>query len=167
VGESMLPEEEPREWSIVIGLDGSEGSRRALDYAIRLAESLDAEVIAVTALDPTPYFQYPYPVDPPDADAVARVREELDRTGCAPLREASIRYRAAAYLGRPATVLDEVARRERADLVVVGRRGHGRVAEMLLGSVSHELSHRCERPVLIVSPSAEKEPERVAPPAAR
>jgi len=40
-----------------------------------------------------------------------------------------------------------------ADLIVVGRRGRGEVAELLLGSVSHELTHDTARPVLLISPA--------------
>jgi nucleotide-binding universal stress UspA family protein len=50
-------------------------------------------------------------------------------------------YRTIFEDGRAASVIDAVAEREGADLVVVGRRGLGGVAELLLGSVSHELSH--------------------------
>jgi Universal stress protein family len=53
--------------------------------------------------------------------------------------------------GRPASVTAYTAESADADLVVVGRRGLGGVAEVLLGSVSHELSLHCKRPVLLIS----------------
>jgi nucleotide-binding universal stress UspA family protein len=53
--------------------------------------------------------------------------------------------------GRPASVIADAADSVDADLVVVGRRGLGGVAELLLGSVSHELAHHCKCPVLLVS----------------
>lgn len=53
--------------------------------------------------------------------------------------------------GEPADVIAELAERFDAYLVVVGRRGRGGLAELALGSVSHELSHNCRRPVLLVS----------------
>ncbi|HLH69672.1 MAG TPA: universal stress protein, partial [Candidatus Dormibacteraeota bacterium] len=69
---------------------------------------------------------------------------------CRPLEEAGVPYRTVERDGRPATVIREVADEEEADLVVVGRRGRGRVVELLLGSVSHELSHTCQRPLLLI-----------------
>lgn len=53
--------------------------------------------------------------------------------------------------GRAASVLIKVADALDADVVVVGRRGRGGVAELLLGSVSHELVLHCKRPVLVIS----------------
>jgi nucleotide-binding universal stress UspA family protein len=44
----------------------------------------------------------------------------------------------------------KVAADVEADLVVVGRRGHGGFSELLLGSVPHALSHHCDVPVVIV-----------------
>jgi nucleotide-binding universal stress UspA family protein len=91
-------------------------------------------------------------------------REEIHRRfeqdWCRPLEEAGVRYRALERDGRPAAVLREVAEAEDADLVVVGRRGRGRVTELLLGSVSHELSHICRRPVLLVTAPRERGQER-------
>lgn len=139
---------------IVVGLDGSEGSRLALDCAIRLAGPLGSEVIAVGAVEPVPAayaMDVVYPTPPPPEPDVEATRKELEDEWCAPLREAGIPYRAIALLGRPATGIIDVAEREHADMVVVGRRGLGSVTELLLGSVSHELSHHSPVPVLIVS----------------
>lgn len=154
--------EEPCSWRMAVGLDGSEGSQRALRYAGRLARSLAAEVIAVHVIDTTPYTYYPHPMPVLDDEAVKRFEGYL-QGWCQPLREAGVPCRPQLQSGRPATVLNEVAETEQADLVVVGSRGHGSVAEMLLGSVSHELSHRCTRPVLIVSPRS-SEPVTWSPP---
>jgi nucleotide-binding universal stress UspA family protein len=49
--------------------------------------------------------------------------------------------------------LASVADRVDAYLVVVGRTGKGGIAELLLGSVSHELAQQCNRPLLLVSAS--------------
>jgi nucleotide-binding universal stress UspA family protein len=48
-------------------------------------------------------------------------------------------------------VIADVAERENADLIVVGRRGRSGVAELLLGSTSHELVLHSKQPVLVVS----------------
>jgi nucleotide-binding universal stress UspA family protein len=50
----------------------------------------------------------------------------------------------------PAETLIRVARELSADLLVVGRRGHGGFAELLLGSVPHTLSHHADVPLVIV-----------------
>jgi nucleotide-binding universal stress UspA family protein len=53
--------------------------------------------------------------------------------------------------GRASSVINDVADRENADMVVVGRRGRAGVAELLLGSASHELVLHSKHPVLVVS----------------
>ena len=52
--------------------------------------------------------------------------------------------------GMVADTLMKVAADVGADLVVVGRRGHGGFSELVLGSVSHTLNHPCDVPVVIV-----------------
>ena len=53
--------------------------------------------------------------------------------------------------GRPASVIATVADGIDADVIVVGRRGRGGVAELVLGSVSHELVLHSKRPILLIS----------------
>jgi nucleotide-binding universal stress UspA family protein len=70
--------------------------------------------------------------------------------GVTPLRDRGVACRTLVETGNPAEVLNRVAVQEDADLVVVGRRGRGGFAEMLLGSVPHALAHHSTRPLVIV-----------------
>ena len=132
---------------IVVGLDGSEQARAALDWAIRLARTAGAEVIAVYAARPV----YPNAgaLSKPGPDSLARAKFRTE--WCKALPKAGVRYQTFVEEGRPASVITGIADRVDADVIVVGRRGRGGVAELLLGSVSNELTHRGARPVLVIS----------------
>jgi nucleotide-binding universal stress UspA family protein len=150
---------------ILVGIDGSEHAAAALVTAIRLARALGAEVVAVHAIPPPAPAEYGFdlfPAVPAELDPAWReeIHRQFEQEWCRPLEEAGVRYRALERDGWPAAVLREVAEAEDADLVVVGRRGRGRVTELLLGSVSHELSHTCRRPVLLVTGPRERGQER-------
>jgi nucleotide-binding universal stress UspA family protein len=140
---------------IAIGVDGSESSAAALKWAIRLAKAMGSQVIAVYAIDIPVYF--PEPEELPfvlDQEWRAGLKSEFENKWCKPLKIAGVRYRAVMEDGRAATVITDVAEREKADVIVVGRRGRGGVAELLLGSTSHELVLHSRLPVLVVSAKA-------------
>jgi nucleotide-binding universal stress UspA family protein len=142
---------------IVVGVDGSQQSLAALGWAARMAQGMGSEVVAVYAVPRVMYwapgFSPPAQYDPEWREAV---RAELEGQWCRPLKEAGVRYRALMEDGRPASVIAEVADRVDADVIVVGRRGRGGVAELLLGSVSHELTLHATRPVLLISPTHDR-----------
>jgi len=139
---------------IVVGIDGSEHARAALEWAIRMAKGMGAEIIAVYAVYVPMYFPEPYGV-PVQFDEQWRkeIKAEFEQKWCAPLKASGVGYRTVMADGRPATVIDDVAEREDADVIVVGRRGRSGVAELLLGSVSHELAVHSNRPVLLIEPA--------------
>jgi len=140
---------------IVVGVDGSDQATAALNWAIRFARPLDAEIVAVFAVPPPTYIGFGYDTVPPSLDPEWRVqmRSEMEQMWCCALRESGLPHRLVMEDGRPARVIADIADREDADLVVVGRRGLGGITEMLLGSVSHDLTHHCDRPVMVVSSS--------------
>lgn len=142
-----------------MGLDGSEHSQHALTWAIRLARSLEAEIVAAFAFQVPVYAYYPGEYVPPVAQMYSW-REEMtaafEQQWCRPLKLSGLRYRTFMEDGRPASVIAELAEKVGADMVVVGRRGRSGVAELVLGSTSHELSHHCKRPVVLVSGPREK-----------
>lgn len=149
-------ENEVRSRRIVVGLDGSEGSVRALRWAVETAKPLDAEVVAVQVHDVSSSLPGPMGVAPPIDNGEWRkeLQRTLDQDWYAPLREAGVRYHAIfnEENGPAAAALMRIARQEGADMIVVGSRDLGGFAELLLGSVSHQLAHHSPVPVVIVPP---------------
>ena len=138
---------------IVVGVDGSEGSGRALGWCAEHAAALGAEVIAVHALEMPLFAASLDPIAPPPVwrpEDRARIEGVLRDEWCRPLAEASVAFRSEVIDGYPPKVLIDVAGRERADLVVTGRRGLGGFKELLLGSTSNHLSHHLGCALLIV-----------------
>lgn len=144
---------------IVVGVDGSQHADAALDWAVRMAKGMGAEVVAVFAISPPFYFDAGFvtAVAPPqfDPDWRAEMEKEFEGTWCKPLRDAGVRYRTVMEDGLPASVIARVADGIDADVIVVGRRGRGAVAELVLGSVSHELVLHSKRPILLISTAAQ------------
>jgi nucleotide-binding universal stress UspA family protein len=138
---------------IVVGVDGSEHSTRALEWCARYAKGLDAEIVVVHAIEipinPAVGFgsaYTPIPAVPEPSEMEAHIEHEW----CAPLKKVDAKFRVVCTLGVPSVVVMQVARREEADLVVAGRRGRGGFAELLLGSTSHQLTHHVDLPLVIV-----------------
>jgi len=140
---------------IIVGVDGSQSSTRAVEWCAAHAAALGAEVVAVFSLEMPVYAAsgfglapIPAPLPPaPDHDVV---RDQVEREWCTPLSLAQVPFRVLVTDGPPAPAIMAAAEKEAADLVVTGRRGRGGFAELLLGSTSHHLSHHLDRPLVIV-----------------
>lgn len=140
---------------IVVGIDGSDGSRRALEWAIAEARLRGAAVEVVMT------WHEPYVAGAPvlagtarqDLEAVERAhRSEMDRVlDSTDTRGLDAPVERILVQGRAAGVLVDVARG--ADLLVVGSRGRGGFTGLLLGSVSQQVAAHAPCPVVIV-PSA-------------
>ncbi|HTK16446.1 MAG TPA: universal stress protein [Acidimicrobiia bacterium] len=137
---------------ILVGVDGSESSQRAVGWCAEHAPALDASVVAVYALQMPVYALLPDAYAPPVYADVDRenLREELRERWCSRLNAANVPFDAKVIEGYPADVIIETARREQADLVVIGRRGLGGFKKMLLGSTSHQLAQHLDRTLVIV-----------------
>jgi len=133
---------------IVVGVDGSPSSLKALRWAIRQAELAGAEVEAVTAWAyPTGYGWAPLGDGAVDfaGDAGKILAEALaEVSGIAP----DVVIRPEVVEGHAAEVL--VRASKGADLLAVGSRGHGGFTGMLLGSVSQHCVHHAACPVLVL-----------------
>jgi nucleotide-binding universal stress UspA family protein len=139
--------------TIVVGADGSDGSNAAIRWCAAEASAHPARVVAVHAVPPVVYMVPPTLTTPTSVADPAELHQHLQsalEAWCAPLRDAQIVYETRVVDGGAAQVLVEVADEQEAALVVVGRRGHGGFAELVLGSVPHRLAHHARTPLVIV-----------------
>jgi nucleotide-binding universal stress UspA family protein len=137
---------------ILIATDGSDSAHEALEFGLGLAEEQGATPFVVhvaPAVEVLPYANFGVPAP--------TVPHELDEQDRAPLTEAAelatrrgIEAKAELLLGDPADEIVAFADMIDADLIVVGSRGHGAIATVLLGSVSRAVLHESRRPVLVV-----------------
>jgi nucleotide-binding universal stress UspA family protein len=138
--------------TIVVGLDGSTGSARAIAWAVGLAELVSAEVIAVHGIGLLARGDdgVPVPTQTIRAEIERRCREDWSE----PLRSASgsVASRIEIRDGHPVSVILTVAEEAGADLVVVGSRGVGGFPDLLLGSTSHQLAQHSPIPVVVIPP---------------
>ena len=145
---------------ILVGLDGSDGSERALAWAIQVATLLKAEVVAVYVLEPLSPAAAGYglaPIALPDG-WLDDLRRQFENEWSAPLKHAGIPYRTVFEVGArgAAPTLIAVGGELHADLIVTGSRGLGGFGELLLGSVSHQLVQHAPVPVVVIPPEQRK-----------
>ncbi len=138
---------------ILLAIDGSRSSDQARDLvaALPLAEGDRVRVVTVApTLAELGGSSWPIAVDELDNEVVASHQAALDAAE-GELRAASARVAIEPTLlrGRPASLIVEAARTMPADLIVVGHRGHGRWASILLGSVAAEIVDQAPCPVLV------------------
>lgn len=160
---------------IVVGVDGSPGSRAALDHALREAAHRDASVEVVAAATPPEFW---LPLAGPPAISLDDVRDGIRRSTAETVREVTGQLEGAlpqmppvtisAVVGSAAEALVDEA--TGAELLVVGSRGHGGFSSMLLGSVSLQCVLHAPCPVTVVRPAPKAKGEAApadAAPAAR
>ncbi|MBQ1051055.1 universal stress protein [Micromonospora sp. C51] len=136
---------------VVVGVDGSELSREAVRFAFEEAAWRGTDLVAVHA------WLYPTPAGPGDILPLVydldAFRDEEERLLAEAVAGWSERYpevpvRRRLVRGSPGRALVEESRT--AQLVVVGARGRGALAGLLLGSVSHAVLHHAHSPLAIV-----------------
>jgi nucleotide-binding universal stress UspA family protein len=138
---------------IVVGVDGSIGSAAAVAWCAAMAPLVDADVIAVHAIETHHYAAPPSssPTSPfPDDAWREYLRTQSEQVWCAALDAAGIEFRVVLLDVAAAAALLVVADDVDADMIVVGRRGQGGFEELLLGSAPHQVAHHARRPVVIV-----------------
>jgi len=142
-----LASEETGQRRIVVGVDGSPSSNAALAWAARQAELTGSALVALITWDWPMSYGYPMPVAA-NFDPSGEAGKVLDEA-LAPIRSShpELEVETLVVEGYPAAALVEASRG--AELLVVGNRGHGEVAGLLIGSVSEFCVTHAHCPVLV------------------
>jgi len=136
---------------VVMGLDGSQDSMRAIPYAVEQAGD-GGKIVVVHVRELLVGRAGGMPLVANENEIEADVRRQVDD-----LKSAGVATELkviSAVAGGPAHVIAEVAREQNADVIVVGTRGHRQIASLIIGSVTHKLLHMTPCPVLAVPPAA-------------
>lgn len=144
----LRPEKQVRR--ILLATDLTPASDGATQQAIDLAHDLDANLLIVSVIDPEA------------RGATAGRRERMDQRRAAREqaaqavvvrgRQAGISVTFLVWEGEPGPSIVEAASAERADMIVVGSHGRGRVGRVVLGSVSDHVIRHASCPVVVVRP---------------
>ncbi|MEM2160944.1 MAG: universal stress protein [Candidatus Nitrosotenuis sp.] len=134
--------------NILVALDGSNASSRALDYAINLARQSQGVVTGVFVI---PLFSVNV------AKPKSKLGKALAEAGKKILTNAKLRCAKNGVLfyekilcGNEGFKLVTFAKNKKADLIVMGSRGRSNVKEFVLGSVSHYVTQKSQIPVLVI-----------------
>jgi nucleotide-binding universal stress UspA family protein len=138
---------------VVVGADASEHADHTLGVAFEEAARRNAKLIAIRAYAlPVPYGVLAMSTMPYDPVELKRTEAEALANSVRPWREKypDVEVETLVAQGSPGRVLVDVS--SSAGLVVVGSHGHGAIAGTLLGSISLQVLHHSDCPVLVVRP---------------
>lgn len=142
----LVVKEEPRSVrQIVLGIDGSPASAKAVRFLLRrfnpTPDGPDHEPVMVTVSHVMPYFKYP---------ELRKAGRALVERYVGKMTKAGFQVREALRLGKPADELLTVAKEHKADLIITGAKGLGAINRWLLGSVSTRVVQHAACSVLVV-----------------
>jgi nucleotide-binding universal stress UspA family protein len=139
---------------ILIAIDGSETSIKALNAGVKLASTFNSEVTILSVLDELklPFAaQYGLWARESHDELMRKVLESLNKA----LRDIQeslpeLHIDARVEEGRPAKAITDIAEKEGFDLIVIGNRGFRLLNRWILGTVSNEVVNSSKIPVLVI-----------------
>lgn len=138
----------------LVGVDGSNCSGRAIQYARERAEASSGKVLVAYVIEWSPYsFNTPQENEQRHKrreEELARARAEIVGPIVAELHAAGVQAEGVVRHGHPAETLAALAREMDATCIIVGRRGSSRLRAKIFGSMASTLVQIADRPVSVV-----------------
>ena len=139
---------------ILVGYDGSEVGRKAVDFAVTLLNAKDDELVIAHILEWSPYsFLTPQEIEERHkrrTEELQRAEDALLKPLVAELKSAGIAVSTALKYGHIVDTLCKIAEDQKATQVVIGRVGQSDLTSRLFGSVAGSLAQASPVPVTIV-----------------
>jgi len=135
---------------VLIPVDGSESSKKALEYGVVLAETAGATVTVLEVIEefgPLPGY---YEAAPMGQDRVKWVSEQRFEKVHTILEKAKVKWDRKVVEGYAAEQICDVASEGKYDLIVIGSRGMSGLGRFLIGSVSDRVVHHAPCSVTVV-----------------
>lgn len=140
--------------TLLVGIDGSEGSRRAAQCAASLARLSGARLVVAYVIDWSPYsFLTPEELDmrhKKRQEEIDRAQQEIVEPMLEQLRTGGLSVEAIVRHGHASKVLRQLAQETAATHLFVGRRGVSKLSDLLFGSVVSSLVQISPIPVTVV-----------------
>ena len=148
---------------ILVAFDGSEASKHALDHAVNLADSFDAELLILSVVP-----RVMMPVFPDEGFGAAPItaaqdmgeyQDKMKEIYNKSLNEAKndindhfpdMKIEIKLLEGKPSSTIVNAAEEFDVDLIVIGSRGIGGITGWILGSTSRNVVESCTKPILVV-----------------
>ena len=137
---------------VLVPVDGSENSNRALKHALSLSSKLKSKLTILNVLEVPPfvYVQSQKLVDSVMTSLEKESKNILD-VAQNQAKEFDVEYETALLKGdNIASIIIDYNKKNDFDIIVIGSRGHGKFKTTLLGSVSNNVLHHSKNPVLII-----------------
>ncbi|MEI4194555.1 universal stress protein [Roseovarius sp. E0-M6] len=139
---------------IVVGYDGSDGAKRALDFAVEKAKAQGGSIVVAHVLEWSPYsFLTPTELEERHmrrGEELSRAEEHVLSPVVDQLKGSGVEIDTALKYGNIADTLIAIAKEAKANQIVTGRQGESGLASRLFGSVAGSLAQSSPVPVTIV-----------------
>ena len=136
---------------ILVPVDGSDNSYRALDAALLLSEKLGAKATAIHVMEELPVsYVVSEKLLREIVDAYKR-ENQLTLSKCSEIAtKKGLTIKTKLLQGNPGSTILDFCEKEKYDIIIMGSRGMGKFKELVLGSVSSKVLHHSSCPVLII-----------------
>ena len=137
--------------NVLVPVDGSDNSYRALDAALLLSEKLGSSITVVNVMEQVPITHIESEKLLSELlEAYKKENQEILSKCSNIATEKGLSIKTLLLQGNPASVILDYGKKEKFDLVIMGSRGMGKFKQLILGSVSSKIVHHSPCAILLI-----------------